>query len=498
MAQGPGLGVRKMLAKLNEEGTVPMLLTNADSAEEKAALSDQAAAENQQQDRIYSMVDLFAGCGGLSLGFENAAFTPVFANELDKDALSTYLLNRHHELGGEGFAENAALHCNDAHELQGTRLEQLVSDLSTIPEINFRFDGGLSEKSGGGSTLDVLAGGPPCQGYSGIGIRRSYVVDRKEIPSNHLYGRMAQIIRRLRPRIFLFENVRGLLNARWTRAGGDLIFPEVKAEFRKIPGYEVRWSLVYAKDYGVPQNRPRVLLVGIRKDILEACGFLEPDADPEDAVKCGFLPAGQPGTFPDLCELLGDLVDPKVVEILRSSRFSPGPFETTSYPRAAKTAIQKQLRSAPRWDPNRRLTLTDQEYSKHKWEVVDKFDHMLKHNGAIPEKYQTKKFSQRVLKERWGNGEPNITATSLPDDYVHYCQPRILTVREWARLQLFPDWYRFAGKRTTGGLRRAGNPLEGLFDREVPKYTQIGNAVPVGLAEKVGTHFRSILDAALK
>lgn len=130
------------------------------------------------------------------------------------------------------------------------------------------------------------------------------------------------------------------------------------------------------------------------------------------------------------------------------------------------------------------MRLTEQEYSKHKWAVVDKFDHMLVNNGEIPVHYRTRKFSQRVLPPVWGNKEPNMTATSLPDDYVHYCQPRILTVREWARLQLFPDWYRFAGKRTTGGIRRAGNPLEGIFDREVPKYTQIGNAVPVGLAQK--------------
>ncbi|MFO0734018.1 MAG: DNA cytosine methyltransferase, partial [Nitrospiraceae bacterium] len=87
--------------------------------------------------------------------------------------------------------------------------------------------------------------------------------------------------------------------------------------------------------------------------------------------------------------------------------------------------------------------------------------------------------------------------TSMPDDYVHYSQPRILTVREWARLQLFPDWYRFMGKRTTGGIRRAGNPREGIFDREVPKYTQIGNAVPVGLAERVGAHFKRLLEDAL-
>lgn len=445
---------------------------------------------------LYTMVDLFAGCGGLSMGFENAQFTPVFVNELDKDAIQTYLKNRHHELGGEKFAENADLRCNDAHELQGDRLEQLVSDLSSLKEADFRFDA-ASVASGGGSTLDVLAGGPPCQGYSGIGIRRSYAVDRKEIPSNVLYGRMAQIIRRLRPRIFLFENVRGLLNAKWTREGGEPIWPDVKAEFRKIPGYEVRWSLVYAKDYGVPQNRPRVLLVGIRKDILDACPSIDPKADAEDAVKCGFLPAGQPGTFPHLSDLLGDLVDPAVADKLRSARFSSGTFETTSYPRPARTAIQKHLRTPPPWDPNGRVRLTEQEYSKHKWAVVDKFDHMLANNGEIPEHYKTRKFSQRVLPAHWGNKEPHMTATSLPDDYVHYCQPRILTVREWARLQLFPDWYHFAGKRTTGGIRRAGNPLEGNFDREVPKYTQIGNAVPVGLAEKVGKHFRGILDQAL-
>ena len=479
------VGASRMLNALNRE-------------EIEAGYLTPSIDECGETSRVYTMVDLFAGCGGLSLGFENAAFTPVFVNELNPDALSTYLMNRHHVLGGQKFSDNVALHCNDAHDLQGQRLEHLVSDLSSIPEVDFRYDRGASSTSGAGSTLDVLAGGPPCQGYSGIGIRRSYAVDRKDIPSNHLYGRMAQIIRCLQPRIFLFENVRGLLNARWTREGGDLIFPDVKAEFRNIPGYEVRWSLVRAKDYGVPQNRPRVLLVGVRKDILDACNFLESQADPEDAVKCGFLPARESGTFPDLCDLLGDLVDPKISNILRSSQFPSGAFETTAYPRAPKTAIQKHLRAAPVWNLNRRVTLTDQEYSKHKWEMVDKFDHMLKHNGLIPEQYQTKKFSQRVLKKSWGNGEPNITATGLPDDYVHYCQPRILTVREWARLQMFPDWYRFAGNRTTGGIRRAGNPLVGLFDREVPKYTQIGNAVPVGLAEKVGKHFKSILDKALK
>lgn len=445
----------------------------------------------------YNMIDLFAGCGGLSLGFENAGFTPVFVNELDKDARGSYLVNRKHSLGGLAFADNPELHSSDAHELKGKRLEKLLADLESLPEVRLRFDKGATAQSGAGSNLDVLTGGPPCQGYSGIGIRRSYAVDKRELPSNRLYVRMANIIRAARPRIFLFENVRGLLNSRWTRDGGDLIFPDVKAEFRNIKGYEVRWSLVYAKDYGVPQNRPRVLLVGIRKDILEACDFLHPERDPEDAVACGFLPAGKPGQFPDLIDLLGDLVDARVAEALRSGDFAPGKFETTAYPRPPKNAIQKLLRSPPHWDPQRRVFLTEQEYSKHNQSVVQKFDHMIANDGEIPKHFKTKKFSQRLLKPRWGNHEPNITATSLPDDYVHFAQPRILTVREWARLQLFPDWYQFAGKRTTGGIRRAGNPLEGIFDREVPKYTQIGNAVPVGLAEKVGGHFKLILDEAL-
>lgn len=442
-----------------------------------------------------SIVDLFAGCGGLSLGMENAGFTPVFVNELNPDAMATYLANRHHEVGGKPFAEQEHLRCHDAHELQGERLEKLVADLE---ELGIKFDLPAMPSLGGGSTLDLLAGGPPCQGYSGIGHRRSYSVDKKDIPSNQLYQRMAAIITRLRPRIFLFENVRGLLNAKWTKEGGRRIWPDVLAEFRKIPGYEVRWSLVRAGDYGVPQNRPRVLLVGIRKDVVEASSILYPGADEEDAVKCSFLPAGEPSDCPDLEDLLSDLEDPKAKKVLAKGEFPKGKFETPAYPSAPKTPIQEMLRApAPAHEHRGATELTDHEYSKHGPKVVEKFQYMLAHNGEIPDKFKTKKFAQRVLPKRWGNRGPTITATSLPDDYVHYSQPRSLSVREWARLQLFPDWYRFMGKRTTGGIRRAGNPREGIFDREVPKYTQIGNAVPVGLAERVGKHFKLVLEDAL-
>ena len=150
-----------------------------------------------------TLVDLFAGCGGLSLGMENAGFTPVFVSELNEHAMATYLANRHHELGGRAFAEMPHLRCHDAHELQGSRLEKLVEDLEALG-LRLPREGDREECS----TLDLLAGGPPCQGYSGMGHRRSYSVDKRDLPSNQLYQRMAGVIRRLRPRVFLFENVR--------------------------------------------------------------------------------------------------------------------------------------------------------------------------------------------------------------------------------------------------------------------------------------------------
>lgn len=442
---------------------------------------------------IYSLVDLFAGCGGLSLGFESAGFTPVFVNELNPDALATYLANRFHALGGEPFATNEALRCADVNELEGHRLDRLRADLHNLREADIKFP----QPERGEPTLDVLAGGPPCQGFSEIGKRRSYAVDRQDLPSNRLYLRMADVVDALRPRIFLFENVRGLLHARWTH-GGPRAWDDVLARFMAIEGYHVRWSLVWASDYGVPQLRPRVLLVGIRRDIAAGCASLDLSAD--DAVEAGFLPAPRKvDTPPDLIDVLGDLVDPAVGEVLDTGNYPAGRFETTSYPSPAATEMQQRLRRPP---PSGALStetglLTDQEYSRHSRHVVRRFRHIMDGGTELPPELQTRKFSQRALPARWGEQGPTVTATSLPDDYVHFAQPRILTVREWARLQLFPDWYRFRGKRTTGGLRRAGNPREGIFDREVPKYTQVGNAVPVGLAERVGERFHELLDEAL-
>lgn len=434
--------------------------------------------------------DLFAGCGGLSTGLESAGFDPALVCELDKDARQSYLMNRYSRLGGTLFSEISKLHFSDINELDTSKINELKTFLTAL-DVGISFDHEM------GSTLDLVCGGPPCQGYSGIGHRRSYSVDKKDLPSNQLFSKMADFIESIRPKLFLFENVKGILSGRWTAEGvkGE-IWADIRNRFRQIPGYQVRWSLVHAKDYGVPQNRPRVLLVGIRDDIVLSAG-LDVDIDFEDAIKTKFLPkpTGQP---PDPEELLGDLVDPTIAQSLLTQAF-PKDFVTTRYPTDATTEIQRKLRTLPNGKlMHRDQVVTEQEYSKHSLKIVSKFRYMQESGGKIPDSMQTKKFAQRVVPRVWGLNGPSITATSLPDDYVHFSQPRSFTVREWARLQTFPDWYQFAGKRTTGGIRRAGNPKLGNFDREVPKYTQIGNAVPVRLAEVIGVHFAKILDQAEK
>lgn len=409
-----------------------------------------------------TFIDLFAGCGGLSLGLEQAGFIPVYVNELNKDAMATYLENRNEFK----LLKDKRFNSNDIYDL--TSKKDGLNNLS----LNLKKEYGINK-----GDISLIVGGPPCQGYSGIGHRRNYKVEKEEIPSNHLYKEMIKVIKHFEPKAFIFENVRGLLSARWTSTGekGE-IFEDVKKEFKKLKNYFQDFSLIQCKDYGVPQNRPRVLLIGVRKDI-----NFKPDTA---KIASGLIPDPKKD-YPHPEELLGDLIDENYLQ----------DYLTPQYVNSPKTDIQKKLRTKKGRNSffEKGDKLTDQEYSKHSSNIVKKFSYMIKNKGMIPKEMKTKKFAQRVIPKRWNNNGPNITATSLPDDYVHYSQPRSLTVREWARLQMFPDWYIFKGKRTTGGTRRAGNPHEGNWDREVPKYTQIGNAVPVELAKRVGLNIKKYL-----
>ena len=140
-----------------------------------------------------TFIDLFAGCGGLSLGLEKAGFFPLYVNELNKDALETYLINR-----DQHFPHlRKKFHSQDIKKVIKDKkfFTNLFADLKEEFGRDFKKD-----------TVDLITGGPPCQGFSGIGIRRSYSVDKEQLPSNHLYQDMAYFIHKVQPKIFLIFN----------------------------------------------------------------------------------------------------------------------------------------------------------------------------------------------------------------------------------------------------------------------------------------------------
>ena len=396
-------------------------------------------------------MDLFAGCGGLSLGLEKAGFTPVYVNELHKDAMETYLVNRL-----EKYPLLEKYKSNDIKELLSSDISKLIKDIKKDNRIR-----AIKHP------IDLIAGGPPCQGYSNIGHRRSYGVDKEKLITNHLYKGMAEVIKKVQPKAFLFENVKGLLSSRWTKDGekGE-IWEDVLSTFKNETGnYNVQFKILNAYNFGVPQNRPRIFIIGVHKDINTNEDF-------------NFFPEPLKTKAPDLIDVLGDLIDKNYKKELKSTTYLMSPNK-----------IQKEFRNG------NKSKISDHEYSNHSKKVEERFKLMIqnkKNMKDLPKKYRTKKFSQKLLPSKWG-GNPSITVTSLPDDYIHFSQPRTLTVREWARLQTFPDSYIFKGLRTTGGLRRAGNPKQNNFDRDLPKYTQIGNAVPVNLAEQIGKKIYNLL-----
>jgi len=420
-----------------------------------------------------TVVDLFAGCGGLSLGLELVGFEPILAAELSPSARKSYLANR-----------------------KWLDTQRVVSDVRGLAHMDARSLRKMAGLQSGGHPT-IVSGGPPCQGFSGIGHRRTNRdVEKVEIASNHLYRDMAKVISMLEPDLFLFENVRGLLSARWHRDKPNKVWDSVRMHFLRKLGdrYAIAFEVVHGYQFGVPQNRPRVLMVGIHRRHWRRLGLSAAKVSElhhalkigqARGIECGLVPHPYTweGFVPHPDELLDDLIDPEwdTRTSLNGKRVCP------EYPAPATTDWQRAMRH---------VVLDDHQFSKHSSEVVARFKAaQSQEDRQAPKDLRTKKFAQRALPARWP-ATPHITVASLPDDFIHYRSPRSLTVREWARLQGFPDWYKFEGPRTTGGHRRAGDVRRGDSVRETPKYTQIGNAVPVPLGAALGWHIRKLMGIA--
>lgn len=336
----------------------------------------------------YTIVDLFSGAGGFQIGFERAGFSVVLSTDFDADCETVHKINR----PGVPFLRL------DIHELDERTLDYYI---------------------GKNTNIDVLIGGPPCQGFSTIGKRISSDPEKRNAtdPRNTLFREYIRILTYLQPKFFLMENVEGLL----TREKGR-IFEDIKSTFAQT-GYEFNYVILNAADYGVPQIRNRVFFYGNRLGIKMS----------PPAPSCGDS-VGKP--YMTVGKAIGDLA------------------------------------TVPDDEAFNHVALRHGEINIRRYSLIPE-------GGRLPED----KLPPELYRKNFGNtfkrlhrDKPSLTMVPGHNAFpIHPWLNRSLTVREAARLQTFPDSYRFAGPRQKQCM-------------------QVGNAVPPLLAEIWATHIKEELD----
>lgn len=245
-------------------------------------------------------------------------------------------------------------------------------------------------------------------------------------------------------------------------------------------GYYVKGQLVNFGDYGVPQKRTRFILIGIKKTLKNATQEkAEAFFNSLENNKFDFLKEKGLNTNTNLQDAISDLFKKNgLEETPEYPSFQSGIYgkEKGNYQRLMRFGVKNTIADSHR-------------FPKHSSIIIERFKNILEEtkdrrnlniSKLIQEKYSIKKRTVIPL----NSIDKTPTITTLPDDYIHYSEPRILTVREYARIQSFPDWYKFQGKYTTGGKLRT---------QEVPRYTQIGNAIPPLFSEQSGLILKQLI-----
>jgi DNA (cytosine-5)-methyltransferase 1 len=417
----------------------------------------------------YKFIDLFSGCGGLSLGLTMAGLEGQFAVERDAMAFETFSANflSERKLPIGKFAWPSWL------EKKAWPIDELLAKHADQ----------LKKLEG---SIEVLAGGPPCQGFSFAGRRN------EADPRNQLFEKYVEVVKAIKPSALVLENVPGMkvahskkkASGKGADASNESYYEKLKRSLEDI-GYEVHGELVNASGFGVPQRRNRLIVIGLRNDMAAALegGVMQAFKLLELMRVAQLTDLGLPESVA-VFEALSDLTTKWNFRKTCVDPYSPKGFLEIEYD-VPLTKYQKLMHEDCRKD-----AMDSMRLARHGDEVQERFARILKEcprgvrmNDANREQYSTKK--HRIFPmDPW---EPAPTITTLPDDVLHYSEPRILTVRESARLQSFPDWFQFRGKFTTGGNRRT---------KECPRYTQVGNAVPPLLARAIGLTVRAVLDAS--
>lgn len=402
-----------------------------------------------------NFIDLFAGAGGLSEGFIRAGFTPIAHIEMNKYACDTlrsrmayhYLIqhNRFDEyvkyLKEKQEGESGEkLWLTVPEEIIDSVINKEISD-ETLPEIFVKVD-----KLKGDKQVDLIIGGPPCQAYSIVGRARD-PENMKKDPRNFLYKYYLQFLKRYEPKMFVFENVPGILSAQ-----NGIHLENIKKGIDKA-GYEIELRKLKASDYGVLQNRERVIIVGWKKDLNLKYPELEKEENPYKILPDLFsdLPERQQGEG----SLTGIVqYETSATKYLERSKIRTeldfttqhiarphNPIDLEIYKRAIKLWLEKRERLNYANLPSELQKHNNKQSFLNRFQVVD-------HDGCC----------HTVVAHIAMDGHYYI--------YPSLKQIRSITIREAARIQAFPDDYYFEGSRTAA-------------------FKQIGNAVPVVLAEKI-------------
>jgi DNA (cytosine-5)-methyltransferase 1 len=336
-------------------------------------------------------IDLFCGAGGLSYGFQSAGFNVLLGIDNDAKALKTFELNHH----------KAKCICGD---ITGITYEKDIKPLT------------------GGKKIDVIIGGPPCQGMSLSGFRKL------DDPRNKLYLSYIRLVGEIRPDAFVIENVPGLVSL-----FNGQIKDSIIEKFTEM-GYNIRYQILCAADYSVPQKRRRVVFVGLK----DGLSFQFPPVH-KNTVTCEMA-------LSDLPPLTSDL----------------GTESGMDYYTAPENDYQRLMRA-------RSSVVMNHVAAKHS-EKVKYIISLVPAGGNykdLPEEYRdTRHF--HVAWTRFPDNKPAPTIDTGHRHHFHYKYNRVPTVRECARIQSFPDDFVFLGNKTEQ-FRQVGNAVPPLMAQAIAK-----------------------------
>ena len=409
-----------------------------------------------------AFIDLFAGCGGLSLGLMSSGWRGLFAIEKERFAFATLRHNLIETQAGPKFDWPS----------------WLPKEPMSVQVLLRRHGPSLTALQG---KVDLVSAGLPCQGFSLAGERN------EKDPRNRLFRHLLDVLDLVQPPAVLIENVPGI-TARFGASGNGplpkkrggrprLRYSERIGNALRRRGYIVWERGIRAQDFGVPQLRKRHLIIALPPSKMTR-------GSPFDLlyqIRPAFLAAHGLSTDRPVTarEAIGDLL--RANDVRYDPEFPRFEFGTSS---GASTGYQKLMAKGSAGPPD------SHRFTNHTPEVVDRFRKIIAScppGKNIPKATLDDLGTSKITIAFMSAEKPSRTITTIPDDLIHYSEPRTLTVRESARIQSFPDAFQFKGKYTTGGLLRK---------KECPRFTQVANAVPPLLAEAIGTSLAVLLTGA--